>query len=148
MGAASRGWLLLSYKVPRSPTAKRVYVWRKLKKLGAMALQDSVWVLPAAGHAREQFRWLASEIDEMGGETTLWESTLLSDGEEGRLVARFAAPVEKVYREILAALRRKGADRAALARRYQQARARDYFGSELGRRVRAALLGAKGDRRP
>lgn len=148
LGAAPRAWLLLSYKVPRAPTAKRVYVWRKLKKLGAVSLQDSVWVLPATAHAREQFRWLASEIDEMGGETTLWESTLLSDGQEERLVGRFAAAVEEVYGEILAALRRKNADLAALGRRYQQAWAQDYFHSELGRRVRRALLAAKGDHRP
>ena len=52
MGASSQIWLLLSYKVPREPTANRVSVWRKLKKLGAVSLQDSVWVLPATPHTR------------------------------------------------------------------------------------------------
>ena len=141
-------WLLLSYTVPRTPTAKRVYVWRKLKKLGAVTLQDSVWVLPATPHAREQFRWLASEIDELGGQTTLWESTLLSDGQDRRLVAQFAAPVEQAYRAIITALKKKAPDLAALGRRYQQAQAQDYFRSELGQKVRAALLAAQGDRKP
>jgi hypothetical protein len=144
----SQFWLLLSYKVPRAPTAKRVYVWRKLKKLGAVSLQDSVWVLPATPHAREQFRWLASEIEELGGETTLWESTLLSDGQAARLVERFSAPVEKNYSVILAALKRRNPDLTALSRQYQQALAQDYFRSALGRKVRSALLAAKGDRKP
>ncbi len=139
---------MLSYKVPRAPTAKRVYVWRKLKKLGAVSLQDSVWVLPAMPHAREQFRWLASEIEELGGESTLWESTLLSDGREAQLVARFSAAVEKTYTEILAALKRKNPDLTVLSRRYQQALGQDFFRSALGRNVRSALLAARGDRKP
>ncbi len=148
MGSASQVWLLLSYAVPRTPTAKRVYVWRKLKKLAAVSLQDSVWVLPATPHAREQFRWLASEIDELGGETTLWEATLLSDGQDRKLVEQFAAPVEQTYRAIITALKKKAPDLAALGRRYQQAQAQDYFRSELGQKVRAALLAAQGDRKP
>ena len=51
----SRMWLLLAYKVPRDPSAARVYVWRKLKKLGAVALQDAVWVLPSTPQTLEQF---------------------------------------------------------------------------------------------
>jgi hypothetical protein len=139
-----RVWLLLSYTVPREPTANRVYVWRKLKKLGAVSLQDSVWALPATAHTREQFRWLASEIAELGGQTTLWESRLLStDGQDG-LVRQFTEPVERAYREIQAELKKRNADLAALSRRYQQVLALDYFGSELGPKVRAALLRGKG----
>jgi len=58
-------WLLLVYKIPREPTAGRVYVWRKLKQLGAIAVQDAVWVLPAAPRTREQFQWLAAEIADL-----------------------------------------------------------------------------------
>ena len=143
MGVSSQVWLLLSYQVPRAPTAKRVYVWRKLKKLGAVSLQDAVWVLPATPHTREQFRWLASEINELGGETTLWEAGLL-DGDEERLVYEFSAPIEAAYGEILAALKKRKPDLSALGRRYQQALAQDYFHCKLGHKVRAALLAAKG----
>ncbi len=145
LARSSPTWLLLAYKVPREPSANRVYVWRKLKRLGAVALQDAVWVLPATAHTRERFRWLASEIDELGGETTLWESTLLSDGQDSRLIKEFAEPVEKIYRQILAALKKKSPDLALLGRQYQQAQAQDYFQSDLGRKVRAALLAAKGE---
>jgi hypothetical protein len=145
LGASTSTWLLLAYRVPRDPSASRVRVWRKLKRLGAVALQDAVWVLPATAHTREQFRWLASEIDELGGETTLWESTLLSEGQLDRLARQFVEPVEKAYRAILSALKKKAADRAALGRRYQQVQAQDYFRSELGHKVRAALLAANGE---
>jgi len=42
--STSDGWIVLTYRVPREPSANRVYVWRKLKQLGAIALQDAAWV--------------------------------------------------------------------------------------------------------
>src|SRR4051812_28239151 len=71
-----RTWMMLVYRVPNEPTASRVYVWRKLKRLGALLLQDAVWVLPATPHTREQLRWLATEIVELHGEASVWESRL------------------------------------------------------------------------
>ncbi len=144
MGESSQTWLLLSYKVPRAPSAKRVYVWRKLKRLGATALADSVWVLPLTRQTRERFRWLASEIEELGGETTLWESKLL-DGAADKLVSEIASVAENVYREILKSLRKRSPDVAALSRRYQEALALDYFESAMAAKVRNALLAAKGE---
>ena len=138
-------WLLLTYKVPRDPTAGRVAVWRKLKQLAAVALQDAVWVLPANPQTREQFQWLAAEIEELGGEATLWESRLLSAGMEGRMTARFNEPVEAEYRAILRELKKKRPDLASLSKRYQQIQARDYFHLEPGKKVRAALVAAQGD---
>ena len=62
---------------PREPTAARVYVWRKLKQLGAIAVQDAVWVLPDNPRTREQFQWLAAEIVELGGEVFLFSSQVV-----------------------------------------------------------------------
>lgn len=138
-----RSWMLLVYKVPNEPTAGRVYVWRKLKKLGAVLLHDAVWVLPATPQTREHLRWLASEIVELKGEATVWESRLAS-GDEERLMQQFDAAVESSYREVLAGVKAKDADLAALSRQYQQVKAQDYFDCELGRRVREVLVAAKG----
>ena len=46
--------------------------------------------------------------------------------------------------EILSGLEQSDPDLATLSRRYQQARAQDYFNSPLGQRVREALLKARG----
>jgi hypothetical protein len=145
LSLSSRVWLLLAYKMPRDPTTGRVAVWRKLKQLGAVALQDAVWVLPATPQTREQFQWLAAEIEEFAGEATLWESRLLAESMERRVIVQFTEPVESAYREILRELKRKRPDLAILSKRYQQIQARDYFRSELGKQVRAALVTAQGD---
>jgi hypothetical protein len=137
-------WVLLTYKVPREPTANRAQVWRKLKRLGALLIHDAVWVLPATPWTCEQFQWLAVEIGELGGEAHLWESRLLLQGQDDALIQQFQARVDSIYQEIVDALERSEADLVALSRTYQQVRAQDYFHSEMGRRVRALLLSARG----
>lgn len=133
-------WLLLAYRIPREPTAGRVYVWRKLKKLGAIPVQDAVWVLPETRRTREQFQWLASEISELDGEAILWNAEQLYATDPGTLRNQFIAPIETEYQSILAALRKKNADLAGLSKRFQDVRARDYFSRELGRQVQKKLI--------
>ncbi len=141
-----RSWLLLLYKIPPKPTSRRVYIWRKLKRLGAVLLHDAVWVLPDTPRTREYFQWLAAEIIEMGGEAWLWESHPALSGPEANLVQQFIQQTEAVYRAILTALKKKDANLAALSRHYQQAKQEDYFQSPLGQHVREALTSARGDR--
>jgi DNA-binding transcriptional regulator PaaX len=133
-------WLLLVYKVPSEPTARRVYVWRKLKRLGALLLHDSVWVLPATPYIREQLQWLAAEITEMAGEALLWDAHTLSPQQDEHLIQQFSDEADSAYTEILGALEQDGADVAVLSRRYQQVRLMDYFGSKIGQRVKEALI--------
>jgi hypothetical protein len=134
-----RPWVLLLYKVSPEPSARRVYVWRKLKRLGAILLHDAVWVLPATPSTREQLQWLATEIEEMEGSALVWEATLRFESQDNALVDRFVAQTEAAYRDILAALRYPDADRAALSKQYQQVQAQDYFHVALGAVVREAL---------
>ena len=134
-------WLLLIYKVPNEPSARRVYVWRKLKGMGALLVQDSAWVLPANVQTREKMQWLASEIKEMdGGTATLWEAQVVFTGQETNLIEQFTAQVEPLYRDILTQLEHRDADLTLLSKRYQQAKLQDYFQSPLGEQVREILL--------
>lgn len=137
-----REWLLLLYRIPREPTTRRVAVWRRLKRLGALVLHDAAWILPATEQTREQFRWLAAEITEAGGEALVWEARLAL-GQDERLVEQFAAQVDGPYREILHELGRRGADLAALARRYQQVNRIEYFQTAIGKEVRSRLAAAR-----
>jgi len=137
-------WVVLVYKIAREPAAGRVYVWRKLKRLGALLLHDAVWLLPDTPWTREQFQWLAVEIRELGGEALVWESRMVLPGQDETLVQQFIADVDHAYQAILTALQQADADLAALARQYQQIQTRDYFQSPLGQQVRTALLAARG----
>lgn len=137
-------WLLLHHKIPSEPSASRVYVWRKLNRLGAILFQDSVWVLPDTHRNREQYQWLAVEISEMGGESFFWSAQPYLEGQDEGLIQQFASQTAQVYQELLDALRQPDADLDFIARQYRRVRSRDYFNSESGQRVRDALLESRG----
>jgi hypothetical protein len=142
-----RHWLLLLYRVAAKPSAPRVYIWRKLKRLGAILLHDAVWVLPETPRTREQFQWIAAEIVEMGGQAVLWEAQLVLENSDEELVEQFVVQVDAAYQRIEKALARRSEDLATLCQLYQQAKQRDYFASKLGLRVRKALTSARGVKR-
>jgi hypothetical protein len=60
-------WLLLVYRIPSEPSRLRAGVWRRLKALGAIYLQNSAAALPASEAAERALRGLRNEIGEMGG---------------------------------------------------------------------------------
>src|SRR5438105_4821429 len=97
----------MMYKIPREPTSARVYVWRKLKQLGALLLQDAVWILPANERTQEQLQWLQAEILELKGEATLARASLLAAADDPALVRRFQEQAAEPYREVQAGLKRK-----------------------------------------
>ncbi len=136
-------WVLLHYRVPPTPSAGRVYVWRKLKTLGALLLHDSVWVLPHTSWTHEQFQWLASEITELHGDAMLWQAQLTLPGQEEILINRFLAASEEEYQPLWQAIQQEAPDRSALSRQFQQLRSRDYFDCPLGQRIYDALKDAQ-----
>ena len=138
-------WLLFTYKVPNEPSARRVYVWRKLKGLGAILVHDTAWVLPDTPHTREKLQWLTTEVRDMqGGEAALWQAQQVFTGQDVNLAQQFIEQVDATYREILSALEKPDAELAVLAKRYQQAKRQDYFHSDLGQQVRQVLMDRRG----
>ena len=65
-------WILLIHQLPPKPTNLRVRIWRKLQKLGAVAIKNSVYVLPASEKAHEDFQWLKQEIESASGEVSVF----------------------------------------------------------------------------
>src|SRR5579883_866642 len=80
-------WLQLTYKVPSEPSQKRVWVWRRLQNLGAFALQNSVYLLPFSEEVEKQFRQLAQEIRDMGGEASIFSVVALDPADEQRILS-------------------------------------------------------------
>lgn len=138
-------WLFLVYRIPREPSAGRVFIWRKLQQLGATSLQDAIWVLPKTQRTHEQFQWLVTEIQELNGEATLWEAQAISAADGGQLRKQFVEAVEGEYREIIAALKTKDRDLRMLSKRFQEAQSKDFFASSLGPKTREKLLAAGGE---
>jgi len=146
--------VLLVYRIPREPSRHRVAVWRKLKALGALYLQDGVAALPEDAVTREQLEWLQLRVREAGGEATLWEGRPGTVAEEADLVGAFRTSREEAYRAIVAEaerLRRKAQMGSGalfeqldkLERRFRAERRRDYFRSPLRKEAEAAIRAAR-----
>ncbi len=146
--------MLLVYRIPRQPSRHRVAVWRKLRDLGALYLQDGVAALPEDAVTREQLEWIQLRVREAGGEATLWEARPGTVAEEAELVGAFRSSREEAYRAIVAdaeRLRRKARMGAGalleqldkLERRFRAERRRDYFRSPLRTEAAAALKGVR-----
>ncbi|MBA2442401.1 MAG: chromate resistance protein [Rubrobacter sp.] len=150
-GPDKQSWVMLIYRLPREPSRPRVAVWRKLKTLGALYLQDGVAVLPEDAVTREHLEWLQLHIREAGGEATVWETKANSEAESRSLVEAFRSSRKEAYEEIIAEaerLRRKAEMGAAgtvaeslfkLGREFRAERKRDYFRSPLRQEANAAL---------
>ena len=96
---AGAGWLLLIYRVPPEPTRLRSTVWRRIKSLGAIYLQNSVAALPASTANERALRKLRREITDMSGTAMLMSCSVLAGEAEVR--ASFQAARNDEYDEIV-----------------------------------------------
>ncbi len=99
-------WMALSYRLPPAPTRLRLAVWRRLKRIGAVLLHDSVWILPADGKTREAFEWLAEEIEEQAGTALIWEAQSLNAQQDQVIVGRFRAEADARYASVAESVRK------------------------------------------
>lgn len=95
-----RQWLAISYRVPSEPSKNRVYVWRKLKELGAVYLQQGVAVLPQSDALLNELQALRSEVMNMGGESAVAVLSFVNQEDEDRLVREFQTLRDQEYDEI------------------------------------------------
>jgi hypothetical protein len=94
-------WLLLTYKVPAEPAAKRVALWRRLKGMGAVYLQNGVCLLPKTDDHARRLKMLENDIAGMGGEAVILETAALDRVQQDKVVARFKADRDDAYQEFI-----------------------------------------------
>ena len=154
-------WLLLIHQLPPSPAYLRVKTMRQLQKIGAVAVKNSVYVLPSGDEAMESFSWIAREIAAGGGESSLCESSFVGGSSNDAIEALFNRARGKDYQVLTAEIGvaqkglgkarrldegKRSAGEAALARlrRRQSEIARlDFFHAAEGEMTESALVGAR-----
>ncbi|MFF9457678.1 Chromate resistance protein ChrB [Streptomyces flaveolus] len=158
-GARER-FLLVSVSTADAPAATRVRVWRKLRSLGALYLQQSVSLLPDRDPVRRRVARLLASVRADGG--TARELTVeIADGAEyGQLVAEFDAERDTEYGEVVerapdllnelemetargnatyAEVEESEADLERFEKGLAKIAARDYFGAPGGTAAREAV---------
>jgi hypothetical protein len=91
----------LTYKVPPEPAAKRIALWRRLKGMGAVYLQNGVCLLPKTDDHVRRLKMLENDIAELGGEAVILETVALDRAQEEKVLGRFKADRDEAYREFI-----------------------------------------------
>jgi len=95
---------LLIHQLPPQPTNLRVRIWRKLQKLGAVAIKNSVYVLPANDKTNEDLQWLKQEIESAGGEASVFRAGAVEDATDREIISAFRRARDEEYAELAAQL--------------------------------------------
>ncbi len=99
--AAPISWLMLAYKVPPDPPARRIALWRKLKAVGAVYLQNGVCLFPKTAEHVRRLKILTNDVSDMGGVAFALETVGLDKTQEERVVERFKADRDEQYKEFI-----------------------------------------------
>ncbi len=93
-------WILLIHQLPPKPTNLRVRTWRKLQSLGAVAIKNSVYVLPFSEQTHEDFQWLKQEIESAGGEATVFRAGAVEGATDDEIISVFRKERDEDYARI------------------------------------------------
>ena len=122
---------MLVHQLPPVPSNLRVRTWRRLQDLGAVAVKQSVYVLPDTPESREDFEWLKVEIESAGGEALVFSANHVDAVAETALVEQFRQLRQQAYTQLaseLQKMQRAGASRPNPAgRRRDLGRHRERF---------------------
>ena len=142
-------WLLLLYSLPAHRNTQRVAVWRRFKKIGALQLTTSTYLLPDQPGHYEHFQWLTKLIRDSGGEATLVRVREIEGMPNEKLVDLFNEARLREYAPIgkaLLTLARERKPRAApsgelskFSRQFRELRAIDFFNSQRGQEIELQL---------
>jgi hypothetical protein len=144
-----RAWVLLTYRLPREPSAPRLALWRAARRLGALQLGDGLVALPHSVRNLEHVQWMAADIVERGGTATVWHARTDARRDHEAHVAVMRTSVDEAYRAVLeeaesvSAGGATGNERRRAVRRLRgQLRrigVRDHHDAPSGPRARAAV---------
>jgi hypothetical protein len=118
-------WILLIHSIPPRPNYLRVKIGRRLQKLGAIAVKNSVYALPRSDGTREDLQWVAQEIAADGGEASLCESRFIGGLTDDAIEQQFRDARQRDYFQLARLARRivDGLGKAAAPPSRRRARA-------------------------
>jgi len=96
-----RRWIVISYNLPTEPSRHRVSVWRALKKLGVVNIQQSMWALPYNEDNYAALVKISEEIEGHNGEALLMDSTFFDEKHEEKIIIALNLVRDEEYKEFI-----------------------------------------------
>ena len=95
-------FLVFSYKIPSEPSKNRVYIWRSMKNLGAVYLQQGVALFPQKEDILTKLKKLNDKVKSFeGAKSTLSELSFLSKEDEDSIINKFNSQSINEYTEFI-----------------------------------------------
>jgi len=134
-------WLLLLFTLPASQASRRVEIWRKLKKYGALSFRSSGYLLPDTPPNHERFEWLSAAIRKYKGEASVAKLFAIDDLPPDDLRRLFIEARTKDYEALLRDIKKNkaGVNLPRMRRHLQEIVDIDFFDSPMRSRVETAL---------
>jgi hypothetical protein len=157
-------WVIVTYRLPAEPSRHRVAVWRELRRVGAVSLQQATWAVPARRGFKDALAKAIELIERADGEVLVFDAVPHGEEMAARLEAQFSAERDEEWHEFLAECDKFDAEIAKeiriqkftaaeldeedhnlerLRRWFRELKARDLFGSasqpEAERRLKACI---------
>jgi hypothetical protein len=103
-------WTLLTFRLPPEPSRHRVAVWRELRRMGAVTLGQSVWLVPATAAFAEGVARATVLVEAAGGEILTLEVIGRDESTSRRLAQLYTAAREEDWQEFITECRRYQAE--------------------------------------
>lgn len=128
-------WIVFTYRIASDTSTLRVRTWRILRRIGAVALQPSTYVVPSTPLVTRKLLQLKGLVEESGGETGWLDVLKFSDDTERMLIQRFNRDRTKEFEEWLTELQAvdsgettvEDTDFRRLEKSLRKLESRDYF---------------------
>jgi hypothetical protein len=92
--------------LPATHKTARVAIWRKLQKSGAIQIKTSTYLLPDTPAQYELFQWLAKQVTDYGGDSTLIRAEQIEGLSDAKIVGLFNGARDEDYAAVTEAIRR------------------------------------------
>lgn len=94
-------WVAFSYSLPsKASSSARVSVWRRLRRLGAIAPTNGVHLLPDRDECLEAFQWLAQEVQQAKGEALVLHVERFEGMPDAQLIGLFRQVCGRKYAKV------------------------------------------------
>ena len=94
-------WLLLIHQLPPKPDYLRAKIGRRLQRIGAVTIKNTVYVLPSNDQTLEDLGWTAREIRAGGGEANILAARFIDGLSDGDVQKRFNDARDAEYAPLL-----------------------------------------------